>query len=86
MTLRYDLESDPHELRNLAEENESERIRRLREELYAGLDVERLRADIVASQAWRLALRDLHEGHQPAWDYQPFFDAAVRYIRPSRGS
>ena len=85
MTLLYDIDADPHETVNLAD-REAEKVRELRGELYDGLDLNRLEAEIASRQRRRLELRDLHSGHQPGWDYEPTFPAAERYIRPSRGT
>jgi len=79
----YDLDTDPNELTNLAEDPEHA-------EGYAALkliaterwDLDRFDADVRASQARRWVVYEaLREGGYFPWDYQPLQKASERYMR-----
>ncbi|HEU4825680.1 MAG TPA: choline-sulfatase [Dongiaceae bacterium] len=79
----YDLARDPLETRNLALE---EKHRREVEEWLRGVgrrwDLDRLRADVIASQKQRRAIHGaLITGRIAPWDYAPKVDAAALYYR-----
>jgi choline-sulfatase len=69
--LLFDIESDPHELRDLV-------ARRW--------DFDRLTEEILLSQRRRnLIQRSILAGRYPAWDFQPFEDATRLYYRGDGG-
>jgi choline-sulfatase len=79
----YDLESDPHELHNLAGLPDYETIRRnFRAETQARWNPPALRHDIIASQKRRhLLAQALMTGKHTPWDFQPYQDASKQYMR-----
>jgi choline-sulfatase len=79
----YDLESDPHELQNLAGQAEYEDLRRaLFEEVTCRWDADGIQQDVLASQRRRrLVAHSLTLGGTTPWDFQPFWDASQQYIR-----
>jgi choline-sulfatase len=79
----YDIAADPDELVNIAALTpEDARVHAMRAEVAAHWDLERLRADVLASQKRRrLVVRALAQGQQTAWDYQPVRDASQLYMR-----
>jgi choline-sulfatase len=79
----YDLHEDPRELTNLAERPGQERIvSALRDALAARLDLPAIDARVRASQRERrLVARALAQGEVAAWDYQPYVDASMQYVR-----
>jgi choline-sulfatase len=78
--LLFDLERDPHELSNVADDEAT--VRRLRAELVARLDLDEIERRVLASQRERhLVAPALAEGELTAWDYQPQVDAAMQYVR-----
>lgn len=79
----FDLETDPRELRNLAEDSASrDALERLRSETRARWDLERFDAEVRESQARRLAVYEaLRQGGYYPWDYQPLQKASERYMR-----
>ena len=81
--LLYDLDADPRELRNLAEDPaHAEVLRQLREELLAGYDLDALAARVRRSQEERrLVHAALTAGRPTAWDHAPASDAAEAYVR-----
>ncbi|NYT36127.1 choline-sulfatase [Allopusillimonas soli] len=81
--LLYNLEDDPHEIRNLAQAHgfaaERERLMQL---MQARWDSKALRERIIESQKRRhLIQRTLLTGDYRAWDYQPRQDASKLYVR-----
>jgi choline-sulfatase len=79
----FDLKNDPHELNNLAGRPEFEELCR---EFYAELlqhwDKEALHKQVVASQhRRRLVYRALRSGRHTPWDFQPYQDASLKYMR-----
>jgi choline-sulfatase len=81
--LLYDLSADPHELTNLAQTaSGAEAVRSLREALAGRLDLEVVGQRVLESQRERrMVVSALSMGAAPAWDYQPFVDAATQYVR-----
>jgi choline-sulfatase len=80
--LLYDLESDPLELHNLAEDGASAETRaRLREQLSARFDLDELDRRVRTSQRERRLVSDaLRNGRYTSWDYEPPADAASQYV------
>ena len=79
--LLYDLESDPHELEDLAARPELRGVRdELHDLLLADLDLSELRERIVRSQRERLALAET-QPDRLAWAYRPRRDALELYGR-----
>jgi len=79
----YDLERDPNELNNLAEDATSGAIvANLRREVATRWDVAALREQVVASQQQRhLVSHALLQGRPTYWDFQPKRDATQEYVR-----
>jgi choline-sulfatase len=79
----FDLESDPHERINLADDPApAELVSRFRQEVAARWDLSALDREVRLSQQRRLAVaRALGTGVQTPWDFSPPYDAARRYIR-----
>ncbi|MAQ86194.1 MAG: choline-sulfatase [Maritimibacter sp.] len=79
----FDLETDPNELRNLAESAEhQETLAALRAEALRMWDLDKFDADVRASQARRWVVYEaLRQGGYYPWDYQPLRDASERYMR-----
>lgn len=79
----YDLETDPHELNNLAEEEEYEPVRTaFYEEMMTRWDPVALYRQVITSQRRRQFLdRALRKGRFTPWDFQPHRDASQRYMR-----
>jgi choline-sulfatase len=77
----FDLEADPLELVNLAEE-EVELVRELHDEVRRRWDLEAVERDVRASQQARLAVfRALQLGVPHPWDFQPLRPASQQYTR-----
>jgi choline-sulfatase len=79
----YDLEEDPLELTNAADDpGRSELVRAFRDEVAARWDLERLEAEVLESQRRRrLVLAALEEGRPSPWDYRPPEESPERYVR-----
>jgi choline-sulfatase len=79
----YDLGADPHELVNLAADAEhAPAVESLTAEVSRRWDVDRIDAEVRASQLARAAVdRGLRQGRYHAWDHQPFTDAGEQYMR-----
>ncbi|HEX6933230.1 MAG TPA: choline-sulfatase [Streptosporangiaceae bacterium] len=82
----FDLEADPGELVNLAEDPAcADLAGAFREEVAARWDLAALDRDVRLSQQRRLAVTAaLRTGIRTSWDYAPGYDAAGRYIRSHR--
>ncbi len=79
----FDLEADPHELNNLAEDpGHGEVLERFRIAAAARWDLETFDAEVRESQARRWVVYEalLQGGYYP-WDYQPLQKASERYMR-----
>jgi choline-sulfatase len=75
----YDLEADPLELDNIADD---ERGAPLRAEADRRWDLAALERDVLSSQRERrLVVAGLDRGRHAAWDYVPAADGAMRYVR-----
>lgn len=81
--LLFDLESDPDELRNLADRAElAEIVQQFADEIHDRWDSERIRQDVVASQRQRRTVHAASElGKRTSWDYNPPRDASEEYVR-----
>ena len=81
--LLFDIEQDPHELRDLAADPAYAGIvDELRQKIEQRWDFDRLTSDILESQRRRnLIMRAVSLGRTPAWDFQPFEDATRMYYR-----
>jgi choline-sulfatase len=79
----YDLADDPDELRNLAgEPPHAALVQAFRAEVVRRWDVDALKSEVIASQRRRhLVYAALREGRYTSWDFQPYRDAARRYVR-----
>lgn len=79
----FNLETDPHELTNLAETPEQQgTVQTLRAKSQARWDLDRFDADVRASQARRWVVYEaLRQGGYYPWDYQPLQQASERYMR-----
>ncbi len=80
--LLYDLESDPLELRDLADDPASSELREhLREQLFARIDLQDIDRRVRTSQRERrLVSNALRHGRYTSWDYQPRADATSHYV------
>ncbi|WP_412554003.1 choline-sulfatase [Shimia sp. MIT1388] len=79
----FDLEADPHELTNLAEEPAHQgMVQSLRAKSEARWDLAAFDAAVRESQARRWVVYEaLREGGYFPWDYQPLQKASERYMR-----
>jgi len=79
----FDLEADPHERRNLAEEPAHQgTLTQLRAKSEARWDLAQFDADVRQSQACRWVVYEaLRNGSYFPWDYQPLQKASERYMR-----
>lgn len=79
----FDLETDPHELTNLADHPDHQgTLQSLRAKSEARWDLARFDADVRASQAKRWVVYEaLRQGGYYPWDYQPLRDASERFMR-----
>jgi choline-sulfatase len=81
--LLFDLRTDPHELRNVADDPAHAGVlAELSAKVRARWDLARLDAEVRASQARRhLVYEALRNGAHFPWDYQPLQRASERYMR-----
>ena len=79
----FDLESDPHELTNLANAPEHQgTLQTLRAKSEQRWDLERFNEEVRRSQARRwIVYEALRNGDYFPWDYQPLQKASERYMR-----
>jgi choline-sulfatase len=81
--LLVDLDRDPHELDNLAENPEfAAKVEELHGLAVGKADIAELRRRVVRSQKQRQLVQEaMHTGRYVPWDYQPQFDASRQYVR-----
>jgi len=81
--LLFDMEADPHELRDLAGKPEFASVETaMRETILRGWDPGAQTQAILQSQQERLFISEaMRKGARTAWDFQPFFDATLMYSR-----
>ncbi len=81
--LLFDLETDPHEMTNLANDSKySETLSRLTSAAGIRWNLARFDAEVRASQAGRHVVYEaLRNGAYYPWDYQPLQRASERYMR-----
>ena len=79
----FDLDADPHERLNLANDpTHAEAYAELKAIAAKRWDLERFDADVRASQARRWVVYEaLRQGGYFPWDYQPLQKASERYMR-----
>ncbi len=79
----FDMDADPHELTNLAEDPEHQGTRMtIRAKAEARWDLDRFDQDVRASQARRWVVYEaLRQGGYYPWDFQPLQKASERYMR-----
>lgn len=79
----FDLDTDPHELTNLADHPDHQgTLQTLRAKSVARWDLDRFDADVRESQARRWVVYEaLRVGGYYPWDYQPLQKASERYMR-----
>lgn len=79
----YNLAADPQELTNLAAgPAEAATLAAFRQQAAAHWDVDRVHAQVLASQKQRMLIHaTLMYGQHASWDFQPHQDAAKRYMR-----
>ncbi|MGB1310420.1 MAG: choline-sulfatase [Leucothrix sp.] len=82
----FDLEADPNELVNLANDSATERQQALlagfREEAFKYWDPEQLRQKVISDQTRRRVLSGaLRIGKYTSWDFNPVSDASEQYTR-----
>lgn len=79
----FDMENDPNEMDNLAGRPDHEELRKtFHAEATDKWDAKALREKIIASQCRRrLVDRSMRKGSFTSWDFQPFEDAAKKYMR-----
>jgi len=83
----FDLDADPLEETNLAAAPEhGAQVAGFRQQIVARYDIERLAAEVMASQQSRLMLfKALSAGKVYPWDFQPLRDASLQYTRNRQG-
>jgi choline-sulfatase len=79
----FDLENDPEELSNLADNPDFRKIcRRFDDEVKTKWNLTEIHQQVLASQRRRLAVyRALRRGVHTPWDFQPHQDASQKYMR-----
>ncbi|RBO83294.1 choline-sulfatase [Marinomonas aquiplantarum] len=79
----FDLEKDPLELNNLAEQTEYQEIlMAFRKEAASRWNSDALSQQVIISQRRRrLIVKALNKGKKVAWDHQPIFDSSEMYMR-----
>ena len=79
----YDLETDPQELNNLAEQPEFQDLcQTFQAEVKTRWDTQALHEQVLASQRRRRLVDEaLRKGRHTPWDFQPYQDASRKYMR-----
>ena len=81
--LLFDMEADPNELVNIAEQ-QPQVVADLKASVLCRWDPEAITQQVLASQARRKFINSLPDAMQPVWDYQASTDDTRRFVR--RGS
>ena len=84
--LLYDLESDPHETRNLAADSASaDLLAEMLGKAQAMWDGAALKERIIKDQNRRRLIARVHKvGMPPPWDFQPMTDASTQFVRAGK--
>ena len=79
----FDVDADPHELRNLVGDQEHlDIVADFTSEVLQRWDADQILSDVRASQEARATVdRAMRQGRFSAWDYQPTTDAKNQYMR-----
>lgn len=79
----FDLEKDPHELVNLAEDLDYAEVKEsFKQTVMHGWNIPKLHQEVLASQRRRRLIdRALNTGKKDLWDFQPHDDATQKYMR-----
>ena len=79
----FNLEEDPHELKNIAAQPAYQKIcRRFDDEIASKWKLEYIHQQVLASQQRRkLVYHALRQGKYTPWDFQPYQDASLKYMR-----
>jgi choline-sulfatase len=78
----FDLEADPHELNNLADDADPDDLEWWRSAVAERWDLARIRDDVLASQAARRVVHAaMQVGRRRPWDFEPRTDASNQYMR-----
>jgi choline-sulfatase len=82
-SLLFDLENDPDELVDLAQDPAyAETVRELHAAAVRDLDLERLNTEVIRSQKARFLIqKSLQRGRRTAWDFQTHRDESRTYVR-----
>ena len=82
-SLLFDLENDPDELVDLAQDPAyAETVRDLHAAAVRDLDLERLNTEVIRSQKARFLIqKSLQRGRRTAWDFQTHRDESRTYVR-----
>lgn len=84
--LLFDLEQDPDELNNLAEDPAyKDTLDAMVQKAQSMWDAQALKGNIIADQNRRRLIAKAHSlGKAPVWDFQPYTDASQQYVRAGK--